>query len=116
MSLLESAMTECILMDKHTVPDGSGGYIPTWHDGVKFPAAITFDTSMQARVAEKSGVTNLYTVTTRKAMNLQYHDVFRRVEDGKIFRVTSDGDDNYTPQESSFQIRQVPAEEYELPR
>jgi hypothetical protein len=55
-------------------------------------------------------------VTTPKAMNLQYHDVFRRVEDGKIFRVTSDGDDNATPSRSTFQVRQVTAEEYVLPR
>lgn len=116
MSLLDNAMDECVLMDKTTVSDGSGGYIPTWSDGATFKAAITYDSSMQARIAEKQGVTNLYTVTTPKAMNLQYHDVFRRVDDGKIFRVTSDGDDNATPSRSTFQVRQVTAEEYVLPR
>ena len=49
-----------------------------WTDGAEFDAAIVLDTSIQARIGEKQGVTALYTVTTAKAMNLQYHDVFRR--------------------------------------
>lgn len=116
MSLLDNAMEKCVLLDKTTAPDGRGGYIPTWTDGAEFYAAITFDTSMQSRIAEAQGVKSLYTVTTRKAMNLQYHDVFRRTEDGKIFRVTSDGDDNKTPATAGLNMRQVTAEEYEIPR
>lgn len=115
MSLLDNAMERCVLLDKTTASDGRGGYIPTWTDGAEFYAAITYDTSMQARIAEAQGVKNLYTVTTRKAMNLQYHDVFRRAEDGKVFRVTSDGDDNKTPATAGLNMRQVTAEEYELP-
>ena len=71
--------------------------------------------TIQARTAEKQGVTALYTVTTRKAMNLQYHDIFRRSSDNKVFRVTSDGDDKKTPASASLDIRQVSAEEYTLP-
>ena len=56
-----------------------------------------------------------YTITTGKAVNLQYHDVFRRVRDGKIFRVTSDGDDKHTPASAALNMRQVTAEEWELP-
>lgn len=115
MSLLDNAMEKCVLLDKTTASDGRGGYIPTWTDGAEFYAAITYDTSMQARIAEAQGVKNLYTVTTRKAMNLQYHDVFRRKEDNKLFRVTSDGDDNKTPPTAGLNMRQVTAEEYQLP-
>ena len=114
MSLLDDAMTSCILLDKRTEADGYGGYNTTWQDGASFDAAIVLDNSLQARVAEKEGVTALYTVTTRKALNLQYHDVFRRVEDGKIFRVTSDGDDKKTPASAHLNMRQVSAEEWEL--
>ena len=50
-------------------------------------------------------------------MTLEYHDVFRRVRDGKIFRVTSDGDDKFTPASTSLDMRQVTAEEIkELPK
>lgn len=114
MSLLSEAMTSCTILDKRTAADGYGGYITTWVEGAPFDAAIVLDSSMQARIAERQGVTGLYTVTTTKALNLQYHDVFRREEDGKIFRVTSDGDDKKTPASAGLNMRQVSAEEWLL--
>jgi len=114
MSLLEEAMENCVMIDKTTQPDGYGGVITTWTEGAEFIAAIVFDTSMEARIGEQQGVTNLYTVTTKKNMNLQYHDVFKRLSDDKIFRVTSDGDDKRTPNSASLNMRQVTAEEFIL--
>ena len=111
MSLLSSAFEKCTMIDRTTAPDGYGGFINTFVDGAEFEAAIVFDTSMQARTAEKQGVSSLYTVTTKRAVTLQYHDVFRREKDGKIFRVTSDGDDKYTPPSATLDMRQVTAEE-----
>lgn len=116
MSLLKNAMEPCAMLDKRTAPDGRGGIVPTWVQGAAFDAAITLDSSIQARTAEAQGVTALYTVTTTKAVNLQYHDIFRRLEDGKIFRVTSDGDDNKTPRTAGLNMRQVTAEEWALPQ
>lgn len=115
MSLLDDAMEKCTMLDKVTVADGYGGTISRRKDGASFLAAVVFNSSMQARIAEKQGVTTLYTVTTRKLVNLQYHDVFRRESDGKIFRVTSDGDDNKTPISANLDMRQVTAEEWEIP-
>lgn len=114
MSLLSLAMTPCVMMDKTTRPDGEGGIITSWTDGAEFEAAIVFDNSMEAKIAEKQGVTSLYTITTTKNIVFRYHDVFRRLEDGKIFRVTSDGDDRYTPSVATLNMRQVSAEEYEM--
>ena len=115
MSLLTEAMEDCVMLDSQTSADGYGGYNNTWADGEEFRCAIVFDTSMEARTAEKQGVTSLYTVTTSRSMMLKYHDVFRRVRDGKIFRVTSDGDDKFTPASTSLDMRQVTAEEWSLP-
>lgn len=112
MSLLLDAFENCIMMDKTTASDGRGGFTTAWTDGAEFSAAIVFESSMQARAAEAAGVTALYTITTTKNVNLQYHDVFRRVSDGKIFRVTSDGDDKKTPVSASLNMRQVTAEEF----
>ncbi len=114
MSLLSDSMEKCILLNKQTTADGYGGYDTIWADGAEFAAAIVLDTSIQARIGEKQGVTALYTVTTAKAMNLQYNDVFRRVSDGKIFRVKSDGDDKRTPASAGLDMRQVSAEEWTL--
>ena len=116
MSLLEEAMEKCTMIDKTTQPDGYGGMITTWVDGAEFIAAIVFDSSLEARIGEHQGVTNLYTVTTKKNVNLQYHDVFRRSSDNKIFRVTSDGDDKKTPASAGLNMRQVSAEEWEIPK
>lgn len=115
MSLLTDQMEKCTMLDKITVADGYGGYTISYVDGAPFDCAVVLDNSLQARVAEQAGVSALYTITTKKAINLQYHDVFRRVKDGKIFRVTSDGDDKLTPASASLNMRQVSAEEWELP-
>ena len=114
MSLLDDAMENCVYLTKTKIADGYGGYIDTYVDGVEFKAAIAFDTSIEARVGEKQGVTSLYTVTTSRGMSLEYHDVFRRVRDNKVFRVTSDGDDKYTPKSATLDMRQVTAEEYTI--
>lgn len=115
MSLLSDAMETCAFLNKQVTPDGYGGYTTTWADGATFKAAIVFDTSIEARTAEAQGVTSRYTVTTPRTMTLEYHDVFRRQRDNKIFRVTSDGDDKYTPVSTALDMRQVTAEEWALP-
>ena len=112
MSLLTQAMEDVVMLEKKRVPDGEGGFTVEWVDGVSFKSAITFDSSMEARTAEKQGVTSLYTVTVPVNAKLEYHDVFRRVRDGKVFRVTSDGDDKITPASASFQFAQVTAVEW----
>lgn len=115
MSLLSEAMESCVMLDKRTVDDGYGGYTSEYVEGVSFDAAIVFDTSIEARRADAEGVHSVYTVTTSRALTLEYHDVFRRERDGKIFRVTSDGDDKYTPKSATLDMRQVTAEEWSLP-
>ena len=114
MSLLSQSYEDVFLMDKRREPDGEGGFITSWVESVEFQAAITFDTSMESRIAEKQGVSSRYTVTTPKSAKLEYHDVIKRKNDGKIFRITSDGDDKVTPGSASFQFAQVTAEEWVL--
>ena len=114
MSLLTEAMEKCVMMDKRTTPDGYGGFDTSWVEGADFDAAIVLDTSIEARQAEQAGVTAIYTVTTKKTVNLQYHDVFKRVSDQKIFRVKSDGDDKKTPGSATLNMRNVNAEEWRL--
>jgi len=115
MSLIDTMKTQCTMIDKRTVPDGQGGTSPAWVDGATFEAAIIKDSSMQARVAEKQGVTEVYTVTTGKNVQLDFHDVFRRDSDGAIFRVTSNITDSKTPKAATFQFGQVTAEKWVLP-
>lgn len=115
MSLINDLKVPCVMLDKKRTPDGEGGFLTEWAESARFEAAISFDTSIEARRAEKNGVTSVYTVTTDKTLKLEYHDVFRRLYDGKIFRVTSDGDDLQTPNFSAIpQSLWVTAEEWSL--
>lgn len=115
MSLLDDYMENCVMIDKTSVSDGRGGFDYAFVEGAEFQAAITLDNSIQAKIAEQQGVTGIYSVTTQKSINLQYHDIFRRSSDSKVFRVTSDGDDKKTPPSATLNMRQVSAEEYTLP-
>lgn len=115
MSLLDEYTTHFKLMVQTSVPDGEGGYTTSLVEGEAFNAAITFDSSTQGRTAEHAGVTALYTVTTVKEIVLEFHDVIKRVKDGKIFRITSNGDDNATPASAGINMRQVSAEGWALP-
>ena len=116
MTLIEESMESCAIMQKVRIPDGEGGFTTQWTEGAGFMASITFDNSIQARIADKQGVSSLYTVTTAKNASLEYHDVIKRLRDGKTFRITSDGDDKQTPVRAKFgQYLQVTAEEWVIP-
>jgi len=114
MSLLNEAMERYTILNKSKVPDGYGGYIVEWTDGAEIQGAMVFNASTETKKAEAMGVTSVYTLTTKKAVSLEYHDVLRRERDGKIFRVTSDGDDSFTPESASLDMRQVTCEEWRL--
>lgn len=114
MALFEQFYEPCVLMEKQRVSDGEGGWVTVWNDGIEFDAAVVMDTTLQARVAESEGMTSVYTVTTQQNINFDYHDVFKRLRDGKTFRVTSDPDDKKTPDMSSFSFEQVTAEAWDL--
>lgn len=115
MSLIEEFMVSCVMVVKSRVPDGQGGFILTWTDGDSFNAAIVKNTTLAARVAEKQGVTEVYTITAPKSLGLEFGEVVKRVSDGAIFRVTSNMVDSETPASATFQFGQVGAEKWVLP-
>lgn len=114
MALWEEFQEICTMKNKTTVADGQGGFITTWENGAEFMAAVVKSNSIEARIAEKQGVTEVYTVTTNTTAQLEYHDVFMRNSDGKLFRVTSNFRDTQPPKSSSFKFYQVTAEAWEI--
>lgn len=114
MRLFEKMMVDCTKIDRTTSEDGLGGYKSKWKDGLRFKAAVVKNNTLEAKIAEKNGVTEIYTVTASKGTELGYHDVFRRDSDGAIFRITSNARDSETPDMASFQFTQVTAERWEL--
>lgn len=112
--LIDAFKTQCVMMDKTSASDGIGGIVYTWTEGAEFTAAIEKDNTIEAKLAEKQGVTEVYTVTVDDNLQLDYHDVFKRVSDGAIFRVTSNVRDSKPPAVATFKFGQVSAERWEL--
>lgn len=103
----------CTLLEKTRVPDGEGGWETRWVDGMQFVATITHDSTIEARVAESQGMTSTFTVWTEKGTTLDFHDVFR-ANDGQVYRVTSQGGDEMTPDSAGMQVQHVSAERWQL--
>lgn len=114
MSLIDEFMEDFILIDKVTSDDGYGGIEENWSEGATIKAALVIDSSTQAKIAQKEGVLDVYTITTRKNVNLGLHQVLKRMSDGQLFRVTSSGNDKKTPKSSNIDMRQVSAERWSL--
>lgn len=105
-------MRDCVHMVKSEYPDTIGGFTHDWKPGGSFKAAIVKNASPNVKTAEKDEVAEAYTITTNEP--LSFHDVFRRVEDGAVFRVTTNDIDSKPPDEATFTFVQVQAERWEL--
>ena len=114
MSLIDCMTTPCVFMEKKQAPDGSGGYSTTWAEGERFNAAIVRDSSTEARIAEAAGTVEMYTITVSRSVHLPYHAVFKRLSDGKTFRITSDNSESKTPVCSALDMAQSSAEAWRL--
>jgi hypothetical protein len=112
--LIDEAMVDFALIEKKREPDGEGGFVVSWTEGATFQAAVVLDSSTVAKIAEKQGVSNLYTVTVRKNVALDFHDIIKRLSDGKVLRITSNSEDKQTPGSAFLDMRQYSAEEWEL--
>lgn len=117
MSLLEEAFEDYIYMNKAVVDDGYGGRVTTWTEGATVGGAMVYNNSNTMRIAQAIGSKSTYTFTCRKDLEMDYHDVLKRVKDGKLFRITTNSDENQTPKSAGLNMRQYDAEELTaLPR
>ena len=115
MSLLDDFAHPCVLIEKVRKPDGEGGYTVEWTDGAEFMNYQALDTSMEARRAEKEGVTSLYSALVDKAVPIEYNDYFRDTITGETYRVTSEPSDKESPKSASFSLKYFTAEKRGLP-
>lgn len=110
MSLITSMMEPCTFINRIRTDDPYGGYIEAYSDGATFRAAVIKNATTEAVVAEKQGITEIFTVVTDKGFALDYNDLFRRDSDGQVFRVTSNIKDSEAPDASTVKIGKVTAE------
>lgn len=114
MSLIFEMMEDCVLMNRTRVDDEYGGYTDSWTEGASFKASIIKNATTEALIAERQGIKELFTIVVQKGFKLDFHDVFKRVSDQEVFRVTSRVVDSEAPARSTVKIAKVTAEKWEL--
>lgn len=113
--LYMDSMEDFVFVDRTHVPDGQGGTVTSWVDGSAFRAALVLDDASEVVAAQAAGAKSVYRVAVDPSVVLEYHDVFRRVSDGAVFRVTSNSDDKKTPERASFRMAVCTAEGWVIP-
>lgn len=115
LNLLESMMEKCCILNHIREDDPYGSSVDYWTDGATFDATVIKNNTTEVKIAEQQGIKEFFTIVTKKSFLLDYHDVFRRLSDGQIFRVTSMTKDSEAPEASTVKIAKVTAEKWELP-
>lgn len=115
MSLLDDFKRPCVLMEKIRAPDGEGGFNTTWTEGAAFDNYQALDQSMQARIAEKQGVTSVYSALVAANFPIVFGDYFKDTGTGETYRVTSNPEEKKAPESSSFALKYFTAERAVLP-
>lgn len=115
MSLLDDFARPCVLYERKRTWSDEGGWTTKWVEGASFMNYQALDTSMEARRAEKDGVTSLYSAIVDKSVPIEYNDYFRDTELGETFRVTSNPDEKQAPKTASFPLKYFTAEKRTLP-
>lgn len=115
MSLLDEYNVSCVLLVKARHDDPVGGYKTVWTDGAQFSAAWEFESAPEVTVAEQQGVARVYNIYVDKTLDLEYHEVFRRTDNGQTYRVVNPGTDRMTPSISRLNRRLIEVEKWDLP-
>lgn len=115
MSLLNDYAHPCVLLEETRVPDGAGGWETTWKEGAEFQSHQVLDASLEARRAEREGVTSIYTVLVDRAVPIHYNDCFQDKATGQTYRITSDPAEKQAPKSSALPFQFFTAERRELP-
>lgn len=113
--LLDSMMEKCRIMNHIREDDPYGSSVDRWAEGASFDATIIKNSTTEATIAEKQGIEEIFTIVVKKSFSLDYHDVFKRLSDGQIFRVTSMTKDSEAPEASTVKIAKVTAEKWVIP-
>lgn len=114
-SLMDEYNADCVLLVKTRVEDPVGGYKTTWNDGAHFMAAWEYESAPEITVAEQQGVARTYRIYVDKTLDLEYHEAFRRTDNGQVYRVVTPGTDRMTPSFSRLNKRLIEVEKWKLP-
>lgn len=114
-TIMKDYQESLVMLDRRTVPDGYGGFTTQWVEGAPFTAVMTQPSSGSAEIAQAITESKTYKVVTGTNITLNKDDYFRRVRDGRSFKVLNGNTDRLAPDDSALQMRVTTAEEVELP-
>ena len=114
-TIMKDFQENLVMLDRTTVSDGYGGFEVAWVEGATFIAVLTQPQSGSAEIAQAITETKTYKIVTGTNITLHKDDYFRRVRDGKNFKILKDNTDRLAPDDSELQMRVTSAEEVELP-
>ena len=114
-TLMDEYNVQCATKVKSYEDDPVGGYRKVYTDGVLFEAAWEFQSAPEITVAEQQGTKRTYRIYVHPTLDLDYHDVIERKDNGQIYRVTTPGTDRKTPGFSAIGKRLIEVEQWELP-
>lgn len=112
-SLLNDYMEDCVFMNAAVVLDEYGGYATTYSAGAPFSAIITENSSLQAETAGIEYSTSFYGIKVSNSVPLDFPMVFKRVKDGKTFRIKNSEGLN-SPSFSPLDMKMLMAEEFKI--
>lgn len=110
----EGILGQYVVLNRNLTSDGLGGQEYTIVEGLSFEGVLILNTSIEGQIAQKQGVTGIYTFAYPKSLNIPPKTILRRVKDGKIFRAT-DIDGVPTPDMSTLDMKVTRLEDYTLP-
>lgn len=116
MSYFFDAFSEYVLKERHTASDGQGGYFTEWQDGAVVQMSLDLGSSSEIRQAAAQDLKTVYTATFPIDTPVRYDDYLQSVEDGSVYRITSNPRDNKTPPTARHQLCFATAVRTELPK
>lgn len=113
--LLDYYARECVILCRVVENDGQGGYYTEWRQGATFTNYQALNTSTEAQIAEKQGMTSIYGALVEQSVPLMYGDYYRDVAANEAYRVTSEPSERYTPPSSGLNLKYYSSEKVVLP-
>lgn len=110
----EGILGQYVVLNRNLTSDGLGGQEYTIVEGLTFEGVLILNTSIEGQIAQKQGVTGIYTFAYPKNLTIPPKTILRRIKDGKIFR-TTDNDGVPTPDMSTLDMKTTRLEDYTLP-
>lgn len=111
MSLYTQRLEQFYIVEKTETRDGYGGTSIIYEKKDPFFGALVLKGTNIPEIAQKAEIEQNFSIITDKSDVLKFEDVLFRVKNGKYYEVTTNGEDNYTPETASLNMRAVDVKE-----